>query len=89
MATFTPLFERASVDEAYLDVTDAARERMQNNPKDICAENLQQSFVVGCNTKDFIETAHENTHFHENNLLLLAGGVIAEEIRRKVLLETG
>lgn len=89
LATFTSLLERASVDEAYLDITEQVQTRINTSLQDLKITNMQNTFVVGSETPIFLEKVLTNQDFHENNLRLAVGGLIAEEIRQKVYSETG
>lgn len=89
LQTFTNLLERASVDEAYLDITDEVKKRLEQGLDQIKIEKLTNTFVVGCDTIDFIKSLKENTEFSESNIRLAIGGIITEEIRAEVLKKTG
>ncbi|XP_028151092.2 DNA polymerase eta isoform X1 [Diabrotica virgifera virgifera] len=89
LQTFEALLERASVDEAYLDVTESVLKKIQNGIDDLTIDKLKNTFVVGCDTKDFLHNLQNSTEFSESNLKLCLGGVIAEEIRAEVLKQTG
>ncbi|XP_056647821.1 DNA polymerase eta [Diorhabda sublineata] len=88
LKTFTAILERASVDEAYLDVTDEVLNKMQNGIDDITADKLKNTHVVGYEMEDFVENL-SNAEFTESNLKLCLGGIICEEIRAEVLKQTG
>ncbi|CAH1973587.1 unnamed protein product [Acanthoscelides obtectus] len=89
LQTFTNLLERASVDEAYLDITEAVEKRLNNESHNIDVDKLINTFVVGyADTKEFIRLANNNELF-ENNVKLAVGGLITEEIRAAVLEKTG
>ncbi|CAG9862589.1 unnamed protein product [Phyllotreta striolata] len=89
LQTFTPLLERASVDEAYLDVTTLVANRMNNGNGQISIDKLQNTFIMGCDTEHFINVVKENAEFSECNLKLCLGAIIAEEIRAEVFKQTG
>ncbi|XP_072393532.1 DNA polymerase eta isoform X2 [Diabrotica undecimpunctata] len=89
LQTFTTLLERASVDEAYLDVTESVLKKIQDGIDDLTIDKLKNTFVVGCDTRDFLHNLQNSTEFLESNLKLCLGGVIAEEIRAEVLKQTG
>lgn len=88
LKTFTGILERASVDEAYLDVTDEVLHKMQNGIDDITVDKLKNTHVVGYEMEDFLKSLR-NTEFTESNLKLCLGGIICEEIRAEVLKQTG
>ncbi|KAI4471397.1 dna polymerase eta [Holotrichia oblita] len=87
LQAYTPLLERASVDEAYMDITDAVNERLLNEHP-ITLEQLRNTHVVGCNTQDFLDSFKYEHHL-ESNLKLCMGGIITEEIRAAVFEKTG
>ncbi|KAL1502649.1 hypothetical protein ABEB36_007763 [Hypothenemus hampei] len=89
LVTFTQQLERASVDEAYLDITNIVDKRIQEGNDIITRAQLPNTLVVGSTTEGFIENVTQNRTFDEYNFKLALGGVIAEEIRRKVLEVTG
>nr|CAH7751321.1 unnamed protein product [Callosobruchus chinensis] len=88
LQTFTNLLERASIDEAYLDITEAVEKKLNNNTCSIDATQMQNTFVVGYDTKEFIAMLN-NHELSENNVKLAIGGLITEEIRAAVLERTG
>jgi DNA polymerase eta len=89
LATFTPLLQRASVDEAYLDITELVEKKIQTNMNDLTTKNLNNTFIVGCDIKDFLDNVIKNKEFCTNNFKLAIGGLIAEEIRHEVFTKTG
>lgn len=89
LQTYTNLLERASIDEAYLDITEEVKKRLENGLQQIQIHKLQNTFVVGCDTKDFIAGLNENTDFSESNIKLAIGGIITEEIRTGIFKQTG
>jgi DNA polymerase eta len=89
LATFTPLLQRASVDEAYLDITELVEKKIQTNMNDLTTKNLNNTFIVGCDIKDFLDNVIKNKEFSTNNFKLAIGGLIAEEIRHEVFTKTG
>lgn len=88
MQTFTPYLQRASVDEAYLDITEAVKQKALNCGE-IKHQNMQNTFVVGCDTPDFLSNVNKNRQFVENDFYLAVGGLITEEIRAAVYEKTG
>lgn len=89
LKTFTPLLERASVDEAYLDVTEAVEKRIFHLTKPVSLESLKNTFVVGCSTEDFLHNLQENEDLNLADLKLAVGAVIAELLRAEVYKKTG
>lgn len=88
LQTFTPYLERASVDEAYLDITKAVESRIQDLFK-VTEEHLKNTHVVNYETKDFLNYSYNNEFFGENNLKLIVGAALTEEIRAAVYQQTG
>lgn len=72
-----------------MDITDAVEKRLQEDFAQIHIGNMQNTFVVGFNTNEFIENVCKNHEFLESNCKLAMGGVIVEEIRSAVLQKTG
>lgn len=89
LQTFTDLLERASVDEAYLDITKEVEKRLEQGLDQISIEKLSNTFVVGCDIKEFIKNLKENCEISESNIKLAIGGIITEEIRAEVFKQTG
>lgn len=81
--------ERASIDEAYLDITEEVKKRLEWGLDQIQISKLANTFIVGCDTKSFIANLKENTEFSESNIKLAIGGIITEEIRAEILEKTG
>lgn len=88
MQTFTPILERASVDEAYLDITDVVKIRM-TGLGEVQVQNLQNTYVVGYDIQDFLYNINKNGDYSESNYRLAVGGLIVEEIRAEVYKKTG
>ncbi|XP_066904821.1 DNA polymerase eta isoform X2 [Halyomorpha halys] len=99
LCKFSTCVQRASVDEAYIDLTKAVEERMkllsQFNP-----EKWKSTFVVGYSTnssndegerKNGLRAWLKDTESLNNtaSLRLAVGALIVEEIRETVLSETG
>lgn len=89
LQTFTSYLERASVDEAYLDITGVVEKRIQENNCEITIDKLLNTFVVGNSTADYAENVTRHKQYDEANFKLALGGVIAEEIRAEVFKVTG
>lgn len=83
------MLQRASVDEAYLDITEAVEKKLEEINRKVTKQDLQSTYVVGCETEDFIDSVYSYDFNNEHNLRLLVGGVIVEEIRAAVYEETG
>ncbi|KPJ00150.1 DNA polymerase eta [Papilio xuthus] len=93
---FTPLFERASIDEAYLDITIPVQQRMQTlNVNTLKKDMAPNTFVLGYDSiEDFIAEVQgcssDNIDFdYEQAKQLLVGATIVSEIRAAVFNETG
>lgn len=89
LKTFTNLLERASVDEAYLDVTQAVDKRIFHLTKPITTDSLKNTYVVGCDIQDYLHNLQENEDLNLPNLKLAIGAVIAEHLRAEVYKKTG
>lgn len=59
---FSTLVQRASIDEAFLDLTEAVEKRMSNDTQ-VSLDNLQNSFIVGYESQNGMYAA-----FLENKL---------------------
>lgn len=88
LQTFTPLLQRASVDEAYLDITEAVNSKLSSMTDKLSLDMLPNTHVVGCETKHFVQNVY-NSYLDDCNLKLAVGGVIVEEIRAAVFEKTG
>ncbi|XP_014367991.2 DNApol-eta isoform X1 [Papilio machaon] len=93
---FTPLFERASIDEAYLDITIPVQQRLQTlNVNTLKTAMVPNTFVLGYDSiEDFIAEVQgcssDNIDFdYEQAKQLLVGATIVSEIRAAVFNETG
>lgn len=86
LLTFTTLLERASVDEAYLDVTDLVQNRITTNYQ-ISKQSFKNTHVIGCDVNEYINALDYN--FNEYDFKLAIGAIIAEEIRSSVYNITG
>ncbi|XP_026470311.1 DNA polymerase eta isoform X2 [Ctenocephalides felis] len=92
LQTFTPLLERASVDEAYLDITDNIKKWLSNEKGKVTEKHLFNTFAVGYETiQDFLENIYteDETLTNEQSLKLAIGASIANDIRLAVLQKTG
>ncbi|XP_059061747.1 DNA polymerase eta isoform X2 [Achroia grisella] len=93
---FTPLLERASIDEAYMDITKPVEERLKTlNINMVNSEILPNTYALGYdNVNEFITDVHncggECMEFdYEHAKRLLVGSIIVSEIRAAVFKETG
>ncbi|PZC81592.1 hypothetical protein B5X24_HaOG212516 [Helicoverpa armigera] len=93
---FTPLLERASIDEAYLDITAPVQERLKSlNVNTVHTGMIPNTFALGYEcVEEFLADVHscgnENIEFdYEHAKRLLVGAVIVSEIRAAVYEETG
>ncbi|XP_045491464.1 DNApol-eta [Colias croceus] len=93
---FTTLLERASIDEAYLDITAPVQERLKTlNINTITSGMMPNTFALGYQSiHDFVSDVHnyggECMEFDmEHASRLLVGAVIVSEIRAAVFEETG
>ena len=82
--------ERASVDEAYLDITSMVQERMESSRSRIEEDDIPNTYVVGVEDKDkfgewLSEAAGDN---RTDDLRLAAGAAIVEEMRKAVYEKT-
>ncbi|XP_068629760.1 DNA polymerase eta [Battus philenor] len=92
----TPLFERASIDEAYLDITIPVKQRLDTlDVNTITKAMLPNTFALGYETlDDFISDVwncnSDSLDFdYVHTKQLLVGAVIVSEIRAAVFNETG
>lgn len=77
------------MDEAYLDITDSVNKRMASMTDKLTIDSLSNTYVVGCETKDFLHNVYTNELQNESNLKLVIGGAIVEGIRIAVYEKTG
>ncbi|KAF5282261.1 hypothetical protein FQR65_LT14393 [Abscondita terminalis] len=85
---FTGLLERASVDEAYLDITEAVEKRRSSSTAEIQLSEIKNTYVAASTNLDFLYNLY-NGVCDDNNLNLAYGAVIVEEIRAAVFEQTG
>ncbi|KAI5635479.1 impB/mucB/samB family domain-containing protein [Phthorimaea operculella] len=93
---FTTLLERASIDEAYLDITAPVQERLKTlNTNTINTDMMPNTYALGYNTiEEFISDVQccssDSIDFdYEHAKRLLVGAVIVSEIRAAVYEDTG
>ncbi|CAH0558795.1 unnamed protein product [Brassicogethes aeneus] len=89
LQAFTPLLQRASVDEAYLDITKLVKKRIEEDPEQISKDKMKNTHIVGFKTEDFLINSYKDKIYNDKNFNLAMGGLIAEEIRAAVLEKTG
>ncbi|XP_019877684.2 DNA polymerase eta [Aethina tumida] len=89
LQTFTTLLERASVDEAYLDITQEVNRKIEAECKQIPVDKMRNTHIVGQETSDFLINSYSDREYCESNYKLAVGGLIAEEIRAAVFQKTG
>lgn len=81
--------QRASVDEAYLDITERVDARIASLTTKITVDDVPNTYVTGCEVKSFINCIYNNDINYEYNLKLLVGAIMVEEIRAAVYERTG
>ncbi|KAG7306957.1 hypothetical protein JYU34_007081 [Plutella xylostella] len=93
---FTTLLERASIDEAYLDITAPVLDRLKTaDISSVTSDTMPNTFALGYDNLDqFISDVHnygsDSIDFdHDNAKMLLVGAAIVSEIRAAVYAETG
>ncbi|XP_070506796.1 DNA polymerase eta [Chironomus tepperi] len=100
--TFTKNLERASIDEAYMDITEMVAERVQKMREKsftLTAQHLHNTYIVGYdNIGKFIQEVSmavdksescEDESYESSKLRLLIGASIVSDIRRAVKEQTG
>ncbi|XP_042895248.1 DNA polymerase eta [Parasteatoda tepidariorum] len=90
LCEFSECVERASIDEAYIDLTSVINSRMQN-PVCVTVEQLPNTFVVGWEKDDvqnWLNTIYQEEHLYNDRMLAVAA-VIVEEMRAAVFEKTG
>lgn len=96
LSTFSQCVERASVDEAYIDLTDEVDRLIQPTDK-VKATDLPNTYIVGYDgegesgsgVQDWLEYVYDGQELVESNQRLAVGAKIAEEMRAAVYRETG
>ncbi|XP_021373087.1 DNA polymerase eta-like isoform X2 [Mizuhopecten yessoensis] len=94
LSTFSQCVERASVDEAYIDLTEEVDRIIQQAGK-IKVTDLQNTYIVGNDGKgengveDWLTSVYDGQEFGEANQRLAVGAKIAEDMRAAVYRETG
>ncbi|XP_060077107.1 DNA polymerase eta-like [Ylistrum balloti] len=96
LSTFSQCVERASVDEAYIDLTEEVDRLLQHTDM-INATDLPNTYVVGNDSdgvrekavEDWLTSVYDGQEFSEANRRLAAGAKIAEDMRAEVYRVTG
>ena len=96
LLNFGGIVERASVDEAYLDISDLVDEELEklvSRGEKVTGEELTNTFVVGYNRIDkdvnsWIDLVHNESNLNVDNLRLLVGAKIIDNMRCEILKET-
>ncbi|CAH1389445.1 unnamed protein product [Nezara viridula] len=99
LCRFSNCVQRASVDEAYIDLTKAVEERMKSLSQ-FSPDKWKSTFVVGYSTNSSNDEGERKNGFrawledsdslkNTASLKLAVGALIVEEIRETVLSETG
>ncbi|CAH1179530.1 unnamed protein product [Phaedon cochleariae] len=91
---YTTIIEKASVDEAYLDITEAVTKRLHDGFVQINSnEKMCRTHVVGYKIEDYLDNlcsdSDSSSEFSEGNVRLAMGALISEEIRAEILVKTG
>lgn len=84
--SFTSIVERASVDEAYLDITELVEDRLRNNYM-MDFVKFENTRVVGYEIGEYVNSLDLN--LNEQDYRLAIGAIITEEIRTAVYNVTG
>merc|ERR1711962_454545 len=86
---FGAIVERASIDEAYIDLTELVNARM-TEMKRIESKDLPNTFVVGHedNSEDWLMETYDNAELRTENVRLAIGAAIIEEMRAEVYKQT-
>ena len=90
LSTFGATIERASVDEAYLDLTKLVDEQVNNNKKEILADDIPNTKIVGHedSTEDWLKGIHSASDLKTDDIRLAIGAKIVEEMRAEVYKQT-
>ncbi|KAL5009243.1 hypothetical protein ScPMuIL_014824 [Solemya velum] len=105
LSKFSQCVERASIDEAYIDLTEEVATRMKTSPqREVDIGKLANTFIIGHDdVKDdineeearrdglqtWLDVCQEGCDFSLNDSRLAVGAVIVEEIRAAVYEQTG
>ena len=87
---FGTIIERASVDEAYIDLTTLVSDRMQNYK--VVGHDLKNTFVVGheheTSKDDWLKETFCEINLKTDNVRLAIGATIVEEMRNEIFKQT-
>ncbi|KAK3593446.1 hypothetical protein CHS0354_020211 [Potamilus streckersoni] len=105
LSKFSGCVERASIDEAYIDLTAEVEERLKSLKSwGITPDKLPNTYIVGYDkakedqnmaevrskgVSDWLEIILDNEDMNIHEIRLAVGGIIAEEMRAAVFAETG
>ena len=72
--------ERASIDEAYIDLTDLVNDKMNKAADNIDAKDLPNTFVVGYeeDSETWLRETYNDAHLRTENVRLAIGAAIIE-----------
>ncbi|GFT44880.1 DNA polymerase eta [Nephila pilipes] len=95
LCKFCDCVERASIDEAYLDLTELINVRMQEDNR-VSADQIPNTFVIGWEDKEnnkaavesWLQAIYDEDQLYHDRMLATAA-VIVEEMRAAVFKETG
>lgn len=100
-STFSDCVQRASIDEAFLDLTKAVNERIKSGVTSVLPNNLQSTYIVGfCDLKSndtelrskgvvqWLKQVEKESN-ESPDFKLAVGAMIVEEMREQVLSKTG
>ena len=96
LAKFGGILERASIDEAYLDISDVVDEELQrliSKGEHVTGSDVENTFVVGYKSEDkdtnsWIRLVYKESSLNVDDLRLLVGAKIIENIRAEILKDT-
>ncbi|XP_044727872.1 DNApol-eta [Chrysoperla carnea] len=86
---YSDILQRASIDEAYLDITESVNKRIQEFQNELTVDDIPSTYIYGSDKKDFLYDVYNNITDNEANLKLVVGAYIVEQIRAAVYSETG
>ncbi|XP_066251855.1 DNA polymerase eta isoform X2 [Euwallacea similis] len=72
-----------------MDITAIVEKRIHAGLDMVSVDKLQNTYVVGNSTVDFVQNVCEHREYDEANFKLALGGVIAEEVRAEIFKVTG
>ncbi len=91
LAEFTNIIERASIDEAYLDVTELVSKRIETGDlrNFITADCVPNTLIPGVKGEDGGVGEWLQEEGHDQELVLAVGAMVANDVRRTVFERTG